>query len=117
MKHGLFPCTGGHSRDGGSGVPRNKFATSYAAKLWRKPGCWNRCARRPCSLNTAVIAVGVDGEGHRGVLGLAVGPAGTEVFWTQFPRDLTCRGQVGTLSATVFSGGVAALRLLAEELL
>lgn len=43
----------------------------------------------------AVIAVGVNGEGRREVLGLAVGPAETEAFWTEFLRGLTRRGLSG----------------------
>ena len=43
----------------------------------------------------AVIAVGVNGEGRREVLGLAVGPAETEAFWTAFLRDLVRRGLGG----------------------
>ncbi len=43
----------------------------------------------------AVIAVGVNGEGRREVLGLAVGPAETEAFWTEFLRGLRRRGWSG----------------------
>lgn len=39
-----------------------------------------------------VVAVGVNEEGRREVLGLSVGPAETEAFWTEFLRDLGRRG-------------------------
>lgn len=39
-----------------------------------------------------VVAVGVNGEGRREVLGLSVGPAETEAFWTEFLRDPGRRG-------------------------
>lgn len=42
-----------------------------------------------------VIAVGVNGQGRRDVFGLAVGPAETEAFWTDFLRALTRRGLTG----------------------
>ncbi len=42
-----------------------------------------------------VIAVGVNAEGRREVLGLAVGPAETEAFWREFLRKLTKRGLAG----------------------
>jgi len=43
----------------------------------------------------AVIAVGVNEEGRREVLGLQCGPAETEAFWTQFLRSLKQRGLTG----------------------
>lgn len=42
-----------------------------------------------------VVAVGVNAEGRREVLGLAVGPAETEGFWREFLRSLTRRGLAG----------------------
>jgi putative transposase len=42
-----------------------------------------------------VVAVGVNEEGRREVLGLACGPAETEVFWTEFLRGLSKRGLEG----------------------
>ncbi len=42
-----------------------------------------------------VIAVGVNDSGRREVLGLAVGPAETEGFWTDFLRSLVKRGLAG----------------------
>ena len=42
-----------------------------------------------------VIAVGVNDSGRREVLGLAVGPAETEGFWTDFLRSLVKRGLSG----------------------
>lgn len=42
-----------------------------------------------------VVAVGVNDSGRREVLGLAVGPAETEGFWTEFLRSLVKRGLSG----------------------
>jgi len=42
-----------------------------------------------------VVAVGVNEEGRREVLGLACGPAETEAFWTEFLRGLSKRGLEG----------------------
>ena len=42
-----------------------------------------------------VVAVGVNAEGRRETLGLAVGPAETEAFWSDFLRTLTRRGLSG----------------------
>lgn len=41
------------------------------------------------------IAVGVNGDGRREILGLAIGPSEAETFWTQFLRQLTRRGLRG----------------------
>ena len=40
----------------------------------------------------AVVAVGVNEEGRREVLGLSCGPAETEAFWTEFLRSIARRG-------------------------
>jgi len=42
-----------------------------------------------------IVAVGVNGDGRREVLGLAVGPSEAEVFWTGFLRSLARRGLRG----------------------
>jgi hypothetical protein len=42
-----------------------------------------------------IIAVGVNGDGRREVLGMAVGPSEAEPFWTSFLRSLTRRGLRG----------------------
>ena len=42
-----------------------------------------------------VVAVGVNDEGRREVLGLACGPAETEAFWLEFLRSLAKRGLSG----------------------
>ena len=42
-----------------------------------------------------IIAVGVNTDGRREVLGLAVGPSEAEPFWTAFLRSLTARGLRG----------------------
>jgi putative transposase len=39
-----------------------------------------------------IIAVGVNGDGRREVLGLAIGPSEAETFWTEFLRKLARRG-------------------------
>jgi putative transposase len=43
----------------------------------------------------AIIAVGVNGDGRREVLGLAIGPSEAEIFWTDFLRQLARRGLRG----------------------
>jgi putative transposase len=47
------------------------------------------------SNQAVVVAVGVNGEGRRETLGMAVGPAETEAFWTEFLRGLMRRGLGG----------------------
>lgn len=42
-----------------------------------------------------VVAVGVNEEGRRDVLGICVGPTETEAFWTDFLRSLATRGLKG----------------------
>jgi putative transposase len=42
-----------------------------------------------------IIAVGVNGDGRREVLGLDIGPSEAETFWTEFLRKLTRRGLRG----------------------
>lgn len=42
-----------------------------------------------------VVAVGVDCDGHRHVLGCDTGPSEDHVFWTCFLRDLVKRGLKG----------------------
>ena len=42
-----------------------------------------------------IIAVAVNGEGRREVLGMATGASEAEPFWTQFLRRLTRRGLRG----------------------
>ena len=41
------------------------------------------------------VAVGVNGDGRREVLGMAVGPSEAETFWTDFLCGLTHRGLRG----------------------
>ena len=43
----------------------------------------------------AIVAVAVNTEGRREVLGLAIGPSEAETFWTDFLRSLTRRGLRG----------------------
>jgi putative transposase len=40
----------------------------------------------------AIIAVGVNSDGRREVLGLDIGASVAEPFWTEFLRKLTRRG-------------------------
>ncbi len=42
-----------------------------------------------------IIAVGVNGDGRREVLGIATGPSEAETFWTDFLRSLADRGLRG----------------------
>src|SRR4051795_7005832 len=43
----------------------------------------------------AIIAVAVDAEGRREIVGLHIGPSEAEVFWTDFLRGLVKRGLTG----------------------
>jgi putative transposase len=58
-----------------------------------------------------VIATGVSADGHREVLGCAVGDSETEEFWTEFLRDLRGRGLGGVqlVVSDAHSGLVAAV--------
>jgi putative transposase len=42
-----------------------------------------------------IVAVGVNSDGRREVLGMAIGPSEAETFWTEFLRQLTRRGLRG----------------------
>src|SRR3989475_5257764 len=42
-----------------------------------------------------IIAVGVNGDGRREVLGMDIGPSEAETFWTEFLRKLARRGLRG----------------------
>jgi len=42
-----------------------------------------------------IVAVGVNGDGRREVLGMAIGPSEAETFWTDFLRSLARRGLRG----------------------
>jgi putative transposase len=42
-----------------------------------------------------IVAVGVNSDGHREVLGMDIGPSEAEPFWTAFLRKLTRRGLRG----------------------
>ena len=44
----------------------------------------------------AIIAVAVDGEGKREIVGLHIGPSEAETFWSTFLRSLVKRGLRGT---------------------
>ena len=50
----------------------------------------------PVASQAVVVATAVNQEGYREVLGLSVGPAETEAFWTDFLRALVARGLSGT---------------------
>jgi putative transposase len=55
-----------------------------------------RCRSGGRVVSTAVIiAVAVNGDGRREVLGIDIGPSEAEVFWTEFLRKLTRRGLRG----------------------
>jgi transposase-like protein len=43
----------------------------------------------------AIIAVGVDTDGKREIVGLHIGPSEAEPFWTSFLHDLVRRGLKG----------------------
>jgi putative transposase len=57
--------------------------------------CKARVNRRVVS-QAVVVATGVAGDGHREVLGFAVGDSEDGAFWTQFLRSLKARGLAGT---------------------
>ena len=42
-----------------------------------------------------IVAVAVNGDGRREVLGMAVGASEAETFWTEFLRQLARRGLRG----------------------
>jgi putative transposase len=42
-----------------------------------------------------IVAVGVNGDGRREILGMAIGPSEAETFWTDFLRQLARRGLRG----------------------
>jgi putative transposase len=53
-----------------------------------------RAAGRIVSV-AVIIAVGVNGDGRREVLGMTIGPSEAETFWTEFLRTLARRGLRG----------------------
>ena len=53
------------------------------------------CNRRIVSV-AVIIAVGVNTDGRREVLGMDIGPSEAETFWTEFLRKLRRRGLRGT---------------------
>jgi transposase-like protein len=57
--------------------------------------CKARVNRRVVS-QAVVIATGVAADGHREVLGFAVGDSEDGAFWTAFLRSLKARGLAGT---------------------
>ena len=62
-----------------------------------------------------IIAVGVNTDGRREVLGMAVGPSEAETFWTQFLRSLTARGLRGV--RLVISDSHEGLKAAAKKVL
>jgi putative transposase len=46
-------------------------------------------------LRATIIAVGVNSDGRREVLGLDIGPSEAETFWVEFLRKLARRGLRG----------------------
>ncbi|MCU1617464.1 MAG: transposase mutator type [Frankiales bacterium] len=69
--------------------------------------CKARVNRRVVS-QAVVIATGVAADGHREVLGFAVGDSEDGAFWTAFLRSLKARGLTGT--QLVISGAHAGLK-------
>jgi putative transposase len=59
-----------------------------------------------------VIATGIIAEGHREVLGLAVGDSEDKAFWTEFLRSLRARGLSGVrlVVSDAHTGLVGAIR-------
>jgi len=62
-----------------------------------------------------IIAVGVNTDGRREVLGMAVGPSEAEPFWTSFLRSLTARGLRGV--KLVISDAHEGLKAAAKKVL
>jgi transposase-like protein len=62
-----------------------------------------------------IIAVGVNSDGRREVLGMAVGPSEAEPFWTKFLRSLTRRGLRGV--KLVISDAHEGLKVAAAKVL
>lgn len=63
----------------------------------------------------AIIAVGVNTDGRREVLGMAIGASEAETFWTQFLRSLTSRGLRGV--KLVISDSHEGLKAAAKKVL
>ncbi len=61
---------------------------------WTRPIVKARRDGRVVSV-AVIIAVGVNGDGRREVLGLAIGASEAETFWTDFLRQLARRGLRG----------------------
>ncbi len=77
--------------------------------------CKARVNRRVVS-QAVVIATGVAADGHREVLGFAVGDSEDGAFWTAFLRSLKARGPTGTQlvisdAHTGFKAAIAAVLL------
>ena len=62
-----------------------------------------------------IMAVGVDGDGRREVLGMEIGPSEAEPIWTDFPRQLTRGGLRGV--ELVVSDAHAGLKAAVTEVL
>jgi putative transposase len=76
--------------------------------------CKARVNRRVVS-QAVVIATGVAADGHREVLGFAVGDSEDGAFWTEFLRSLKARGLTGT--QLVISDAHAGLKAAIEAVL
>jgi len=62
---------------------------------WMPPNLKQREGERIVSV-TAIIAVAVDSEGKREIVGLHIGPSEAETFWSTFLKSLVRRGLRGT---------------------
>lgn len=83
--------------------------------LWLDATCVKvRQAGRIVSV-AVIIAVGVNADGRREVLGLAIGPSEAETFWTDFLRSLARRGLRGVKLVT--SDAHAGLKAAIERVL
>lgn len=70
--------------------PGKPFPMSFSMPPTARP----RVDRRVVS-QAIVVATGVAGDGHREVLGFAVGDSEDGAFWTAFLRSLKAGGEVG----------------------
>lgn len=65
-----------------------------------------------------IVAVGVNGDGRREVLGMDIGPSEAETFWSAFLRKLARRGHATSIPTTPPTelSGFRFFRLIAGEL-
>jgi hypothetical protein len=95
-------CASPSRRSAGSAARWTNTSTRSAPGRWRRlPVRLLRCQGRKVRdggrvvTKALVIAHGVHETGRREIIGIDVGEAETEAFWTTFLRDLVARGLIG----------------------